>query len=181
MYQAVNWKLEIFKMNEPQCSVTGPHLWDLCVCWVIQIQAISEHGFRLRTDCQQPKVNDRQSQSQCLDSEQSCHIYNQFSLSKNCSLKKKKILWYYGLVSAYLSLSFSCWWSSTNTRTKKDDILNFVVQHHVITTQLSMQILSCSYDNNVRVKKIPWSPQLGKFWVQNIKEVSCSVLYFLNL
>ena len=89
-------------MNEPQCSVTGPHLWDLCVCWVIQIQAISEHGFRLRTDCQQPKVNDRQSQSQCLDSEQSCHIYNQFSLSKNCSLKKKK---YYGTMDWSLPTS----------------------------------------------------------------------------
>lgn len=158
--------------------MTGPLLRDQCVCWVIQIQATSEHVFRLGTDCHQPKINYCQSQSQWLDSEQSCHIYNQFSLSKNCSLKKKQILWT-GLCLP-LSLSFSHWWSSTNTRTKKDDILNFVVQHHVIITQLSMQIVSCSYDN-VRWKKVPWSPQLGKFWVHKIKEVPCSVLYFLNL
>lgn len=157
--------------------MTGPLLRDQCVCWVIQIQATSEHVFTLGTDCHQPKINYCQSQSQWLDSEQSCHTYNQFSLSKNCSLKKKQILWTGFCLP--LSLSFSHWWSSTNTRTKKDGILNFVVQHHVIITQLSMQILSCSY--NVRWKKVPWSPQLGKFWVHKIKEVPCSVLYFLNL
>lgn len=158
--------------------MTGPHLWDLCVCWVIQIQAISEHEFRLGIDCHQSKVNDRQSQSQCLDSEQCCRIYNQFSLSKNCSLKNKK---YYGQVSAYLSLSFSCWWSSTNTRTKKDDILNSVVQHHVITTQLSMQILSRSYDNNVRVKKFHGHLNLENSGCIPLKRFLVVCFYFLNL
>ena len=156
----------------------------LSVLWLahfcgISVSAGSFRFKQLQNMCSgSPKINYCQSQSQWLDSEQSCHIYNQFSLSKNCSLKKKQILWT-GLCLP-LSLSFSHWWSSTNTRTKKDDILNFVVQHHVIITQLSMQIVSCSYDN-VRWKKVPWSPQLGKFWVHKIKEVPCSVLYFLNL
>lgn len=73
------------------------HICGICVsAGSFRFKQFSEHGFRLRTDCQQPKVNDRQSQSQCLDSEQSCHIYNQFSLSKNFSLKKKRntiVLW----------------------------------------------------------------------------------------